>query len=324
MATDETVVLPPELTIAVTAENMPECVNTLFGITTHLIAVPAVGGIVSLSLTELDRYSPGMYLYGVFLVQSLGAESIMNVTNVDATAGVTIPIGTVFVSCAKPETASATASSAINDTLSQTFSAPGAGGSSDLYVAIGGWLRDNMWVFVNTLGWYKITSIDAGNSKHCVVTHMNPDISYASISATSGTASAGQPVISIAPMMFRPDNDTLVAANAANQPGESILSVGLDFVRSPGVTQPTIEVGTVAATPTNNTDTLFGAVTFSDTTFSVVPTVMLSAVTEVDLAAKEIYFYARDVTVLGFNIYYTQTAAGNAVEFNVNWLAIGA
>jgi hypothetical protein len=100
--------LPPQLNIAITKENMPPVDNSLFEALTTPVTVPNVNADVYIPVKDTLRYQVGMYLYfnnaGVFRVMARYSATILTLRNINVTPGSTIVVGTVFQSTGIPYT----------------------------------------------------------------------------------------------------------------------------------------------------------------------------------------------------------------------------
>ncbi len=332
--------LPPDLTIAELVERNVFLNNDFYEAITQVFAAPAVAASVVIPVADSTRYAVGLYLYisgfGIVYVDSLPSATSISIRNVDMTPAVTVPVTTPIFTCAPPFDPSTLSDiPGIYDTLAQTFVAPVAGGTRDLYVTLGGWFIVGMSVYIQDLGWYTIISVAPGDLTHCVVQYDNTTISLGVRNRTSDSMPATTTAVFPCPLpQFTPDETTLNATNAANRPGRALMKIDdaimASMVRHLDVTNPRMASDTQIVTLTTGAQEHdVGAAVVFDTAFSTdIPQVVITPHSDltlgVDTDVSGLVFYVGDVTLLGFNIYYTKPAADpDDLTIEFDWIAIG-
>lgn len=169
--------------------------------------------------------------------------------------------------------------------LTSSFTVPSVGANVGITVEKSDQYAVGQYIYIPGAGYFEITSISSTTSLYV----RNLD--------STGNFSPGTTVPVGTPFMACP-------------PSISVASP-IDYQQA----------GTVAITTTNADDTLGATVTFP-VVFSVVPTaVLLQVQSDVAIGALggPLLLYVRDVTAVGFKVYYTADAA---LSFNVKWFAV--
>jgi hypothetical protein len=330
MPTEETTLLPPSLTINCVSPNTPPTPAALYEVTGNLFSVPTIGDEVHVLVTASSRFHIGMYLYlsgiGVFKVTAIYSTTVITVENINAVAGTSVAIGTVIQSSGIPYSPEEDNTTPLDfyDTLAQSVEAPGIGGYAEVYVTKGGWFRLGQSLFIEGLGWFRVTNIDGLDSTHCTVLH-DPSDERSAMTNIVGSVSAGTPVIHQPPVPFRPDGTSIVSEFDTDG---ARMSVAPAYVKTPETDSSLIKFGSVeaAAVPTSSYDYLFATVTFGGTAFTAPPNVTITPVPAGTLGGGVIYFgfNVRDITTSGFKIYTHLYTSALTDDVGFNWIAVGA
>jgi len=167
----------PILNITSLSQNQAAATNTLpyYEATTAVFVVPAVASEAALTVGNSTRYAIGGYVWvqgaGWFEVTGRPSATSLylknNGTGGNETPGTVAPIGSSILPAPPPVTVSAAAAT-LYDTLAQTFTIPSGANPAYLYLTTGGWPVANMYIFVHTAGWFKVTGYES-TSKRCTV-----------------------------------------------------------------------------------------------------------------------------------------------------------
>jgi hypothetical protein len=146
-------------------------VYAFFELLTESFTMPNLGDQVTLKVVDSTKYHIGMAIYiaGIGFLDVVGISDAThlylqnNGTDGNESAGVSVPVGTVFLASA-PRPASETPLFYLTDTLAQAFTVPTGTANGSLYVANPSWYKVGMQVFIPGAGFFRITTYDSGTN----------------------------------------------------------------------------------------------------------------------------------------------------------------
>lgn len=257
--------------------------------------LPAVGGTVSIRVTDSTKYGLGQFIW----ISTIGWLEIIGITdsthitlenkgaqdNVDA--GASVPAGTVYCT-SSPVYPPVDAPFNLTDTLADAFVVPSGLNDGFIIVNHGSWYKVGMTVFVIGAGYFTIQSYNSTTNTLTVKNTWSYNIaSGTTIAVTTPIFPAHCPEKSptSTPVMMRGVRAGVLTSNANDQKVATITLTG--FVPGPSV-------------------------------------IMLTVKSDVAVAALYgVAFYVRDIVVgstdTTFDLYYS---ANNATTVSVQWLAI--
>ena len=268
----------------------PNHVHKYCELLTESFTVPAINGQVTVLVAQSSQWQIGLWCWiqgaGFFRISGIPDSTHLYVINDGSqgtqAAGTVSPIGSIIIACPEQSLSVSTGSVALYDILTQPFTTPAVGSSADMYIQS-----------INSWGAIGLTIYLAGAG-------------WYTITAVDSVALKA----------------TVANAHANNLAAGQTVSVNAKVWPSP-LPQESLRTGVLSAQAitASQTDTVLAAVVFT-TAFKAIPAVSVSYKKLTAAIGASIQMYAGDVTVNGFNIYYTNGVTTGGLTVDVQWQAV--